>query len=101
VIDSKRYTGVDGEELSDMVVHAHQRMFEDIMEHRTQHREYVPVAISSIPLVRMTRRLCGAYTLHDTETHRRFEDSIGMISDWRNADRSTSSRSAAFTAKRS
>jgi hypothetical protein len=31
----------------------------------------------------MTRRLCGAYILHDTETHKSFDDSIGMISDWR------------------
>jgi hypothetical protein len=25
----------------------------------------------------------GEYTLHDTEVHQYFEDSIGMVSDWR------------------
>jgi hypothetical protein len=83
VIDSKRYTGVDGTELSDMVIDAHQRMFDDIMENKVNRPDYVPVSMSSIPLVRMTRRLCGSYTLHDTETHKFFDDSIGMISDWR------------------
>ena len=31
----------------------------------------------------MTRKIVGEYTLHDTEAHKRFEDSIGMVSDWR------------------
>jgi hypothetical protein len=83
VIEGRRYTGVDGPELSEMVINAHQRMFDDIMAQKKDHSDYVPVSISSIPLVRMTRRLCGAYILHDTETHKSFDDSIGMISDWR------------------
>ena len=31
----------------------------------------------------MTRRIVGEYTLHDSEQHTYFEDSIGMISNWR------------------
>jgi len=31
----------------------------------------------------MTRRIAGEYTQHDTEKHTYFEDSIGMVSDWR------------------
>ena len=31
----------------------------------------------------MTRRIAGEYTLDDCEMHKYFEDSIGMVSDWR------------------
>ena len=31
----------------------------------------------------MTRRIVGEYTLGLEEMHKRFDDSIGMVSDWR------------------
>ena len=31
----------------------------------------------------MTRRIDGEYTLHSTEMHKYFADSVGMVSDWR------------------
>ena len=31
----------------------------------------------------MTRRICGEYTMDDTEMHQEFYDSIGLIGDWR------------------
>ena len=37
----------------------------------------------TIAQLRMTRRINGVYTLSDKEKHKRFSDSIGMISDWR------------------
>ena len=83
VIDSKRYTGVDGMELSDMVINSHQRMFEDILKRRENNKDSVPVTISSIPLLRMTRRLVGMYTMDDTEMDEYMEDSIGTTGDWR------------------
>ncbi|HCX65895.1 MAG TPA: hypothetical protein DHN33_11885, partial [Eubacteriaceae bacterium] len=82
-IGNKRYTGVDGLELSEMVIQAHQNMYDDILKHKKEDPDYWPVSISSIPLLRMTRRLVGNYTLHDQEMHTPFEDSIGLISDWR------------------
>ena len=58
-------------------------MFEDILEHQKSDPEYVPVTISTIPLVRMSRRLCGEYTLDDSENRTAFSDSIGLTGDWR------------------
>jgi hypothetical protein len=52
-------------------------------EHREDDSSYLPVTISSIPLVRMSRRLVGAYTMDDTENRKYMEDSIGMTGDWR------------------
>lgn len=83
IIGSKRYSGVEGTELSEMVIEAHKEMYLDILKYKDKNEEYAPVTISTIPLVRMTRRLVGAYTLHDVEKNTRFDDSIGLISDWR------------------
>ena len=37
----------------------------------------------TIPQLRMTRKLVGEYVLSDTEQHTYFEDSIGMVSNWK------------------
>ena len=78
-----RFSGVDGEELSRAVITAHEKMYEDIIRHRETDETYMPVAMSSIPLVRNSRRLVGEYTLDDTESRRFMADSIGMTGDWR------------------
>lgn len=78
-----RFTGVDGVELSKAVIAGHQKMYEDILKFRETDPSFVPTQASSIPLVRMSRRLVGAYTLDDTETKKYIADSIGMTGDWR------------------
>ena len=78
-----RFSGVDGKELSDSVLTVHKKMYDDIMGNHAQDESYLPVTMSSIPLVRMSRRLCGAYTMDDSEDHVSFPDSIGMTGDWR------------------
>jgi hypothetical protein len=80
---SLRFSGVDGKELSDAVLAAHEKMYADILEHHGADGAFVPVTISSIPLVRMSRRLVGAYTMDDTENDVFMEDSIGVATDWR------------------
>jgi hypothetical protein len=39
--------------------------------------------LATIPQVRMTRRLCGIYTMDDEEIGKDFADTVGMFSDWR------------------
>jgi hypothetical protein len=58
-------------------------MYEDILKIREAKPDYVPVSASSIPLVRMSRRLVGAYTMDESENKKRMPDSIGMTGDWR------------------
>lgn len=84
LICDKRYTGVDGLELSEMVIRSHEAMITDILDHREVDKTFVPVTISQIPLVRATRRIVGLYTMSDTEKDVFMEDSIGTIPDWRN-----------------
>ena len=82
-IGNFRFSGVDGAELSKSVVDVHARMYEDIMSRHKDDESYLPVTMSTIPLVRMSRRLAGEYTLDDSEERMHFEDSIGMTGDWR------------------
>ena len=81
--DNLRFSGVDGEELSRAVIAAHEKMYDDILKLRAEDDSYVPVTISTIPLVRMSRRLAGVYTMDETEDHTYMHDSIGMTGDWR------------------
>ena len=82
-LSNKRFTGLDGEEISRMMQLSHRETMQDLLKLRETQPNAVPATIASIPQIRMTRRIDGAYTLHDTEMHTRFEDSVGMVSDWR------------------
>lgn len=79
----KRFVGLGGEELSEMTQLSHMSTMKDILKKRESDETVVPTAIATIPQVRMTRRIAGEYVLDSTEMHQYFEDSIGMIPDWR------------------
>jgi hypothetical protein len=78
-----RFSGVDGRELSQAVIAAHGKMFDDILEAHSKDESYLPVTMSTIPLVRMSRRLVGEYELDESEERKTMPDSIGMTGDWR------------------
>ena len=78
-----RFSGVDGAELSRAVQEAHAKMFDDILANREKQADYAPVTVSTIPLVRMSRRIAGEYTMDESENRKGFEDSIGLTGDWR------------------
>lgn len=80
---SKRFTGLDGKEISEMVRLSHTSTLNDILKRRKNDKSIVPTSIATVPQIRMTRKIVGEYTLHDTEEHKYFADSIGMVSDWR------------------
>ena len=84
LLSNRRFAGLDGKELSEMVQMSHERVLSDFMKRGdTMDRERAISTIATIPQVRMTRRPAGKYTLDDSEDHKYFEDSIGLISDWR------------------
>ncbi len=80
---NRRFTGVDGNELSEMTQLSHASTLNDIIKRREIDDSLFPVTIATTPQVRMTRKIIGEYILHDTELHKYFDDSIGMVSDWR------------------
>lgn len=80
---NKRFSGLDGEEISEMVQMSHASTLNSVLTKRQNDGTLVPTSIATIPQIRMTRRIVGEYTLDITEEHKYFEDSIGMISNWR------------------
>ena len=82
-LTSRRFYGLDGEELSEQTIMSHSSTLNDIIQKRENDPNLVPTSIATIPQIRMTRKIRGEYELHDTEMHKYFEDSIGMVSDWR------------------
>lgn len=79
----KRFTGLDGNELSEMMQLSHSSILNSIIQNRKTDETLIPTTIATIPQIRMTRKILGEYTLHYTEKHKFFSDSIGMVSDWR------------------
>ncbi len=80
---SNRYAALEAEELSLMTRMSHEQILHDWLKRRENDPEAVVSTIATIPQVRMTRRIIGDYTLTYDEMHKRFDDSIGMVSDWR------------------
>lgn len=80
---SRRYRGLDGLELSQMVTDGHQRMLSDMLEHKDRDAGFAPTTMSTIPLLRMTRRLAGEYEMDDSEIRVSMPDSVGTFCDWR------------------
>ncbi len=81
----KRYRGLEGEEISDMVCESHENLLNDFLKKGGIDYKHSLTNIASIPQLRMTRRIDGVYTMNDEEQFKEFPDSIGMISDWRKA----------------
>ena len=83
-LSDRKFSGVDGDELSEMTILAHAEMLKDIDSRRKDNPEYVPVCLPTIPQVRTTRRIVGIATSEIDDMHKRVESSIGMVGDWRN-----------------
>lgn len=82
-LTNKRFTGLDGDELSEMMQLSHAETLKDITKKQAEDPSLLPTTIATTPQIRMTRRIDGEYTLNTSEMHTYFEDSIGMVSNWR------------------
>ena len=79
----RRFYGIDGEELSEMVQLSHQQILETIVKKQQENSVYMPVTIATIPQIRMTRRIEGRYVMDTADERKSFQDSIGMIGNWK------------------
>ena len=78
-----RFGGLDGEEISRITVLSHKATLDDVLKRRKDDGDIMPVNLTSIPQIRMSRCIVGEYSEAYTEMHKFFEDSVGMVSDWR------------------
>ena len=79
----QRFTGVDGKELSDVMVQSHQSILKHFLQKQQTGAAQWIATLPTVPQVRMSRKIRGEYSLAEAEVHTYFEDSIGMVSDWR------------------
>lgn len=80
---NRRFAGLDAKELSDMTILSHSSLLNDFLLKKKEDNSAWPVTMATIPQVRMTRKIVGEYELSNTEMHTYFEDSIGMVSNWK------------------
>ena len=79
----KRYQSIEGKEISEQVIDMHAWQLKAFLKDGDFSLQHNMTSIGTIPQVRMTRRLCGEYTMDDVEMHKEFSDSVGLFSDWR------------------
>ena len=80
---SRRFSGLDGEENSEFICLAHQEIFKNWLKKREKDKKTVISTIPTVPQLRMTRKIKGEYEQSNCEMHTFFEDSIGMVSNWK------------------
>ncbi len=80
---NKRFSGLCGEEISEQMILSHASTYNDYIKQRKKDETLEIATLATIPQLRMTRRIDGEYTLSDKEIRTYFEDSIGLVSDWR------------------
>ncbi len=80
---NRRFSGLDGKELSDMVCLSHKTTLQDWLDKKKLDEKITLATIPTIPQIRMTRKIVGEYVLSHKEEHTYFEDSIGMVSNWK------------------
>ena len=80
----RRFGGLDTEEISEMMIESHNSIIKNVLERREAgEADLVPTTIATVPQLRMTRRLVGMYDMLSTDDHAHFEDSVGMVGNWR------------------
>lgn len=81
------FAGDDWQDVTRMNIAGRQMIKEHLMQHAAPSgfANAYPVAMPVIPLFRMTRRLQADFELDESDDHRWFDDTVGMIGDWRKA----------------
>ena len=81
--DSRRFGGLDTDELSRMMQISHAATLKNILEKRNQVPDLVPTTIATTPEIRMTRRIVGAYTQDISEEQATYPDTVGIYPNWK------------------
>ncbi len=83
LLTPRRYSGLSAAELSEQVMASHARSLQDFLKAGGVSPTHALATLPTVPQVRMTRRLCGGYTMQDGDDHVAMPDSVGLFSDWR------------------
>ncbi len=79
----RRFDGLDAKDLSEMTCLSHKQLLEHWLKKKETDNNAVISTIPTVPQVRMTRKIVGEYKQTHLEEHKYFEDSIGLVSNWK------------------
>ncbi len=79
----RRFSGLDGAELSEQMQLSHTSTMNDIKKRRVEDPSLMPCTIATIPQIRMTRKIVGQYEMTLEDDKKYIEDSIGMVGNWK------------------
>ena len=82
-VGNKRYSGLGGKELSDQVIDSHDATYRHFLRKGDLGDNHYLATMASIPQVRMTRGLDSGFALDVIHDKVRFEDSVGLFSNWK------------------
>ena len=82
---SRTFAGDDHWDVTNFNILARKKILGKIKEMKKSNRDVYPVILPGLPGFRMTRRLNGKYILTGEDKWRYFDDTIGMIGEWRRA----------------
>jgi len=83
--DARTYSGDDYKDVTDFSIEGRKMILEKILEKKKRYKDIYPLLLPTIPQLRMTRRLKGRCVLSHKDERKYFDDTVGMIGDWRKA----------------
>lgn len=84
--DSRLYSGIDINDISQSCIEGRKMIINDIIEKRKLNKDIYPLIIPSFHGLRMTRRFKSKYFFSTKNEGIYFKDAIGMIGNWRKID---------------
>ena len=82
-LEERRFSGLDAGEITDMMILSHKHTLAHFEALREKDPDATVASISSIPQLRMTRRLHGLVTPDHDAPYTEYPDCVGIVGDWR------------------
>ena len=83
IVSRRRFGGLDAAETSEYMYLTHSSVYTAVLKRKENDPCHFPVTMATVPQLRMTRKIVGEYELSEQDAHKRFDDSVGMVSNWK------------------
>jgi len=79
----RAFSGTDADDVTDFVLETRKMLKKELISLKKENPKIDPLFMTSIPAMRMTRRLRGKIELEESHDKHYFDDCVGMTGDWR------------------